>query len=133
MRVGPMDWERNWNRTPLQLINNIIGQPTMRNARFTSRRGSDDATAVLVFQEAAHASWFIDAWNKLITSPTLDVVALDDSGSRPLTQFVTQFAFTFMSVRGKFEVNERDKIWKELWKKWADDTQLPFPDIALGD
>ncbi|KAJ7939881.1 hypothetical protein B0H13DRAFT_2299924 [Mycena leptocephala] len=44
----------------------------MRNARFTSRRGPDDATAVFVFQEAAHASRFIDAWNKLITSPTLE-------------------------------------------------------------
>ncbi|KAJ7870573.1 hypothetical protein B0H14DRAFT_3860914 [Mycena olivaceomarginata] len=41
----------------------------MRKARFTSRRGPDDATAVLVFQEAAHASWFIDGWNKLITVP----------------------------------------------------------------
>jgi hypothetical protein len=28
---------------------------------------------------------------------------------------------------------ERDKVWKELWKKWADDPQLPFPNIALGD
>ncbi|KAJ7803965.1 hypothetical protein B0H14DRAFT_3883785 [Mycena olivaceomarginata] len=69
MRVGPMDWEKNWKPHPFQLINNIIGQPTMRKARFTSRRGPDDATAVLVFQEAAHASWFIDAWSAELIAP----------------------------------------------------------------
>jgi exonuclease III len=29
--------------------------------------------------------------------------------------------------------DERDKMWKDLWKKWADDPHLPFPNIALGD
>jgi exonuclease III len=28
---------------------------------------------------------------------------------------------------------ERDSMWRELWRRWADDTQLPFPTIALGD
>ncbi|KAJ7430197.1 hypothetical protein B0H11DRAFT_2299693 [Mycena galericulata] len=67
----------------------------MRNAPFTSRRGPDDATAVLVFQEAAHASWFIDAWNKLITSPTLGRL------SPPPPEFTF---FPTLGVDGKLEM-----------------------------
>jgi hypothetical protein len=62
---GPVDWEGKWNRTPYQLIHSILGANTMRNARFTSRRGPDDSTAVVVFDADAHrdAAWFIAAWN----------------------------------------------------------------------
>jgi hypothetical protein len=58
-----MDWEGQWNRNPLTLIDSVIGGDTIRAARFTSRKGPEDATAILVFDADAHASWFIGAWN----------------------------------------------------------------------
>jgi hypothetical protein len=60
---GPMDWEEKWNLTPRNLIMNVLTHNTMRNARFTSRRGPDDATAILVFDADNVASWFIATWN----------------------------------------------------------------------
>ncbi|KAJ6532630.1 hypothetical protein B0H19DRAFT_1081663 [Mycena capillaripes] len=46
---GPMDWEGNWDRTLHNLIMSVSSHNTMRTTQFTSRRGSDDTTAILVF------------------------------------------------------------------------------------
>ncbi|KAJ7215221.1 hypothetical protein B0H12DRAFT_1079079 [Mycena haematopus] len=61
--LGPMDWEAKWNQTPRNLVLAVLGHATMRTARFTSRRGHDDVTAVIVFDAANVAEWFIGTWN----------------------------------------------------------------------
>jgi exonuclease III len=40
---------------------------------------------------------------------------------------------TILNIYAPNQAEERDKMWKELWERWANDPQLPFPDIALGD
>jgi exonuclease III len=42
-------------------------------------------------------------------------------------------SLTILNIYAPNCPEERDEMWKELWEKWADDPQLPFPDIALGD
>ncbi|KAJ7822331.1 hypothetical protein B0H14DRAFT_3875593 [Mycena olivaceomarginata] len=61
LRLGPMDWEKKWHVTPRNLILSVLA--TMRSARFTSRKGPDDETAVLVFEAESVATWFTAAWN----------------------------------------------------------------------
>ncbi|KAJ7713171.1 hypothetical protein B0H14DRAFT_2413959 [Mycena olivaceomarginata] len=43
---------------------------------------------------------------------------------------------TCLSILNLYAPNrpeERDRMWKELWKKWSEDDQLPFPTAVLGD
>jgi exonuclease III len=42
-------------------------------------------------------------------------------------------SLTILNIYAPNRAEERDKMWKELWERWANDPQLPFPDIALGD
>ncbi|KAJ7271624.1 hypothetical protein C8J57DRAFT_1226208 [Mycena rebaudengoi] len=45
--LGPMLWSGNFHAAPLNLI---LGSNTMRNVRFTLRKGADDHTALLTFE-----------------------------------------------------------------------------------
>ncbi|KAJ7846446.1 hypothetical protein B0H13DRAFT_1907780 [Mycena leptocephala] len=58
---GPMDWEKKWHLSPCNLIMSVLA--SMRSTRFTSRKGLDDDTAILVFEAESVATWFIAAWN----------------------------------------------------------------------
>jgi exonuclease III len=42
-------------------------------------------------------------------------------------------SLNILNIYAPNRLDERDKMWKELWKKWADDPHLRFPNIALGD
>ncbi|KAJ6527613.1 hypothetical protein DFH09DRAFT_1371392 [Mycena vulgaris] len=60
---GPMTWAGNCHFAPRNLIIHVLGANNIRAARFTSRKGPDDFTAVLVFEADAVASWFVTTWN----------------------------------------------------------------------
>ncbi|KAJ7081486.1 hypothetical protein C8R44DRAFT_905282 [Mycena epipterygia] len=62
VQFGPMDWQRNFTQFPRNLISNVL-TTTMYRVRYTSRRGADDATAILVFEADTIATWFIHTWN----------------------------------------------------------------------
>jgi exonuclease III len=42
-------------------------------------------------------------------------------------------SLNILNIYGPNRPEERDRMWKALWAKWAEDPQLPFPTIALGD
>ncbi|KAJ6530505.1 hypothetical protein DFH09DRAFT_1184105 [Mycena vulgaris] len=60
---GPMTWAGNCHFAPRNLVNHVLGANNIRAARFTSRKGPNDLTAVLVFGADAVASWFVTTWN----------------------------------------------------------------------
>ncbi|KAF8211894.1 hypothetical protein K438DRAFT_1751497 [Mycena galopus ATCC 62051] len=60
---GPMNWEKKWNRNPHNLIMNTLGPTTMRGVHFSSRRGADDDTVIVVFEAETVANWFVTTWN----------------------------------------------------------------------
>ncbi|KAF8172020.1 hypothetical protein K438DRAFT_1852098 [Mycena galopus ATCC 62051] len=60
---GPMNWEKKWNRNPHNLIMNTLGPNTMRGVHFSSRRGADDDTVIVVFEAETVANWFVTTWN----------------------------------------------------------------------
>ncbi|KAJ7719575.1 hypothetical protein B0H16DRAFT_1606138 [Mycena metata] len=60
---GPLDWEGNHKNTPRNLILNVLSNVNMRNARFTSRKGGDEESAILTFDAPAVAEWFTTTWN----------------------------------------------------------------------
>ncbi|KAJ6449806.1 hypothetical protein DFH09DRAFT_1352534 [Mycena vulgaris] len=62
--LGPMTWQGNCHSAPRNLVTAVLGVNTMRSARFTSRKGPDDFTAVLVFEADTVASWFVTTWNE---------------------------------------------------------------------
>jgi hypothetical protein len=41
-------------------------------------------------------------------------------------------SLNILNIYAPNRLEERDKMWKELRKKWADEPQLPFPTVALG-
>ncbi|KAJ7097337.1 hypothetical protein C8R44DRAFT_989056 [Mycena epipterygia] len=54
---------RELNHFPRNLISNVLTK-TMHGVCYTSRRGSDDATAILIFDaDTVAATWFIHTWN----------------------------------------------------------------------
>ncbi|KAJ7201484.1 hypothetical protein C8J57DRAFT_1412129 [Mycena rebaudengoi] len=61
--LGPMAWKGNFGAAPRNLVLAVLGTNTMRGVRYTTRRGSDDHTALLTFDADAVATWFINAWN----------------------------------------------------------------------
>ncbi|KAJ7679586.1 hypothetical protein B0H17DRAFT_1139122 [Mycena rosella] len=40
---------------------------------------------------------------------------------------------TILNIYAPSTLQERDKMWTQLWTKWKNDTHLPFPNIVLGD
>ncbi|KAJ7672025.1 hypothetical protein B0H17DRAFT_1208818 [Mycena rosella] len=73
-RVPPSSAGQSWMRgppppdglvhqAPRNLITTVIGVNTMHTARFSSRKGPDDDTAIIVFQAEAVAAWFVATWN----------------------------------------------------------------------
>jgi hypothetical protein len=42
-------------------------------------------------------------------------------------------SLNILNIYAPNKPKDRDKMWKELWKKWAEDPQLPFPAIVFGD
>jgi hypothetical protein len=67
---GPMDWEKKWHIRPRNLIMSVIA--TMRSACFTSRKGLDDETAVLVRRHC----WY---WLNLVSAIHLPMHVLTPS------------------------------------------------------
>ncbi|KAJ7279386.1 hypothetical protein C8J57DRAFT_1570045 [Mycena rebaudengoi] len=61
--LGPMTWSGNFHAAPRNLILNVLGSNTTRNVHFTSRKGSDEHTALLTFEADTVATWFISTWN----------------------------------------------------------------------
>jgi exonuclease III len=42
-------------------------------------------------------------------------------------------SLNILNIYAPNHADERDKMWKDLWKMWANDSHLPFPNVALGD
>ncbi|KAJ7239120.1 hypothetical protein C8J57DRAFT_1373063 [Mycena rebaudengoi] len=63
VQLGPMVWKGNFGAAPRNLVLAVLGTNTMRGVRYTTRRGSDDHTALLTFDADAVATLFINAWN----------------------------------------------------------------------
>ncbi|KAJ7822997.1 hypothetical protein B0H14DRAFT_3470370 [Mycena olivaceomarginata] len=63
---GPITWGRGLrdiHQQPRQPINNVLDFAMMRTVRYSSRKGADDFTAVLVFESDDVAKWFVTTWN----------------------------------------------------------------------
>jgi hypothetical protein len=42
-------------------------------------------------------------------------------------------SLNILNIYALNRAEERDKMWKKLWKKLADGPHIPFPDIAPGE
>ncbi|KAJ7156752.1 hypothetical protein C8R46DRAFT_1294496 [Mycena filopes] len=63
---GPVTWgkdAKDIHQQPRQLVNSVLGFSLMRSVRYSSRRGPDDFTAILVFEADEVAQWFVTTWN----------------------------------------------------------------------
>ncbi|KAJ7159531.1 hypothetical protein C8R46DRAFT_1354241 [Mycena filopes] len=63
---GPVTWgkdAKDIHQQPRQLVNSVLGFSLMRSVRYSSRRGPDNFTAILVFEADEVAQWFVTTWN----------------------------------------------------------------------
>ncbi|KAJ7790714.1 hypothetical protein B0H14DRAFT_3501377 [Mycena olivaceomarginata] len=109
----PMDWEGQWNRNPLTLIDRVIGGNAVRAARFTSRSGTEDATAILIFDADARASWFIGAWNAMPqheTTEPLPGYTILSRTRRPKASFGSSWGGVAIVIRAVIPFESRDDL-----------------------
>ncbi|KAJ7092171.1 hypothetical protein C8R44DRAFT_990315 [Mycena epipterygia] len=78
----------NYHHFPRNLISNVLTK-TIRSVRYTSRRGSDDATAILIFDaDTVAATWFIHVWNNAARSGDVAAPSLRTFLSPPSPKWI---------------------------------------------
>ncbi|KAJ7665247.1 hypothetical protein DFH06DRAFT_1127584 [Mycena polygramma] len=110
--LGPLEWR--WHNDPRAVVNMALGPRNASLAHFLLGESQDKDTAVLVFETAREAAWFVGTWN---------------SGKRPGYEQVYSSSVTIRRALNREcrepDVRDQPNLWKIVHEKTHFPTDQP--------